>query len=161
MAEHRAVRARDAAPRDVSGPEDRFLRSYRLTNWALSLLILYAAALTLLGPLLKATVPWVMPVCAFRLLTGHPCPICGLTTGLRALMRGDLAEALRCNLLTVPAALVAGAELCGRATLLALRLPARRMRVVARLDAGVHKLLLGAYVLYSIAFFVQQALLSC
>jgi len=121
-------------------------------------LVAYAAALPLLGPLLTATVPWAVPVCGFKTLSGQPCPVCGLTTGLAALMRGNLSGALNSNPLTAVAAVLALGEISCRSLALGLRLPPHRMRAVARIDAGLHKLLLGAYGAYSIAFFLREAL---
>jgi hypothetical protein len=37
--------------------------------------------------------------CPFRTLTGWWCPGCGLTRATHHLLRGDLVQALRCNLL--------------------------------------------------------------
>lgn len=44
--------------------------------------------------------PPVLPLCAFRWLTGRPCPLCGLTHAVFALAKGHLAEALRWNALS-------------------------------------------------------------
>lgn len=35
--------------------------------------------------------------CPFRLATGLPCPACGSTRAVAAILRGDFAEALRLN----------------------------------------------------------------
>jgi len=42
------------------------------------------------------------PMCPFRLLSGLPCPGCGMTRALCALLRGDLDAALRFNLFSIP-----------------------------------------------------------
>lgn len=36
-------------------------------------------------------------ICPLRLLTGVPCPLCGMTTGTVSLVRGDLAGAATAN----------------------------------------------------------------
>jgi hypothetical protein len=38
-----------------------------------------------------------LPPCTFYLLTGYPCPSCGLTTSFSLLVRGDLINSLRAN----------------------------------------------------------------
>jgi hypothetical protein len=38
-----------------------------------------------------------LPPCNFRILTGLPCPSCGMTTSFALLVRGDLANSLRAN----------------------------------------------------------------
>ena len=47
--------------------------------------------------------PSVFPVlCPFRLITGLPCPLCGLTHGLHVLSRGDWSAAFQAHPLVVP-----------------------------------------------------------
>jgi Protein of unknown function (DUF2752) len=49
-------------------------------------------------PLLMEThVQLGLPPCTFRLLTGLPCPSCGMTTSFALLLHGDLAASLRAN----------------------------------------------------------------
>jgi Protein of unknown function (DUF2752) len=38
-----------------------------------------------------------LPPCTFRVVTGVPCPSCGMTTSFALLMRGDLVNSLRAN----------------------------------------------------------------
>lgn len=38
-----------------------------------------------------------LPPCNFVLLTGKPCPACGMTTSFALLVRGDLAASMRAN----------------------------------------------------------------
>jgi hypothetical protein len=39
-------------------------------------------------------------VCGFHWLTGHPCPLCGLTRALFALAKGHVGEAIHFNALS-------------------------------------------------------------
>jgi hypothetical protein len=48
--------------------------------------------------------PWI--VCPFRLLTGLPCPMCGMTRAVASLLRGNWQDALAFHLLS-PLALAA------------------------------------------------------
>jgi len=45
-------------------------------------------------------------LCPFRLLTGHPCPLCGSTRALAALCSGDFSSAWHLNPIGVLLALV-------------------------------------------------------
>jgi hypothetical protein len=38
-----------------------------------------------------------LPPCNFKLMTGLPCPSCGMTTSFALLVRGDLTNSLRAN----------------------------------------------------------------
>jgi hypothetical protein len=40
---------------------------------------------------------WGTTACAFKRMTGHPCPTCGSTRGFLALLRGHPGEALAFN----------------------------------------------------------------
>ena len=42
-------------------------------------------------------------VCPFRLITGIPCPGCGLTRGIMAILHGNLHDALALHILSFPA----------------------------------------------------------
>ncbi len=38
-----------------------------------------------------------LPPCTFRVLTGIPCPSCGMTTSFALLVRGDVENSMRAN----------------------------------------------------------------
>src|SRR5215475_13498262 len=38
-----------------------------------------------------------LPECSFKVMTGKPCPSCGMTTSFALLVRGDLANSARAN----------------------------------------------------------------
>src|SRR5947209_922408 len=38
-----------------------------------------------------------LPPCTFRVITGVPCPSCGMTTSFALLVRGDVKNSLRAN----------------------------------------------------------------
>jgi hypothetical protein len=41
-------------------------------------------------------------VCPFRLMTGSPCPLCGLTRATNSLFRGEIRKSLSLNPLAAP-----------------------------------------------------------
>jgi len=45
-----------------------------------------------------------VPLCPFALVTGLPCPGCGMTRATRALLRGNLAESVGWHPLVLPVA---------------------------------------------------------
>ena len=51
--------------------------------------------------------------CPLRAATGVPCPLCGLTTSVRALLTFDLATSLALNPLGLVTVLVTGVALLG------------------------------------------------
>jgi hypothetical protein len=62
-----------------------------------------ATNLRMLGVLIPAgaamlqVLPTVGPLCPLRRTTGVPCPLCGMTTGVNALARGDVTAAFAAN----------------------------------------------------------------
>lgn len=40
------------------------------------------------------------PVCLFHILTGHPCPFCGMTRAFGCLLFGDVSGAIHLNALS-------------------------------------------------------------
>jgi hypothetical protein len=62
--------------------------------------------------LLPLAPPFALPalsLCAFKSLTGLPCPLCGGTRALQALLRGDFAHAFYLNAAALPALVAIGA----------------------------------------------------
>ena len=51
----------------------------------------------------------LMPPCMFRLLTGIPCPFCGMTRAFMHMVRGDVGAAFSSHVLGPPVFLAAGA----------------------------------------------------
>ena len=83
----------------MSAIRERFIRTFRSPTFLF-------ASVAVLWPVLA----WLWksgrigngPVlCTFRLLTGHPCPMCGSTRAVCALAAGDLHAALQLNPLGV------------------------------------------------------------
>lgn len=93
------------------------------------------ASLCLLGIAL-ATPGIQLPLCTFKILTGLPCPTCGLTRTVIALSRGDVSRALFMNPLAAVGAVVALVYLVYAAAVLAFRLP-RLRPLVTPLDARI------------------------
>jgi hypothetical protein len=108
----------------------RPLRPFELDHEALWLTV-GGASLCLLGVAL-VTPGIQLPLCAFKTITGLPCPTCGITRAVIALSRGDLDRALFMNPLAAVAGLAALAYLLYAAAVLALRLPRLRPVVTPR-----------------------------
>jgi hypothetical protein len=71
----------------------------------------WRAALTLGWPLALGAAPLLLlakvPLCAFRQVTGQPCPLCGGTHACAALAQGDFAAAWQANPGLMPLAALA------------------------------------------------------
>ncbi len=118
------------------------------SNWSLRsdqrkfraiLASIFVALLTGVALLPLASPPSLLSLqtCAFKGVTGLPCPLCGGTRAAHAVLRGDLARAMYLNVAALPVvvALMVGAmllgyeALCGRATV-DWNLFARRLRSI-------------------------------
>jgi len=104
-----------AEPLDVSPALHPGVR-YGLAIFALALTAVFGVAAWLHPydqegwPLLTEThLQLGLPPCTFRLLTGVPCPSCGMTTSFALLMHGDFAASIRANW---SGTLLAGVCLC-------------------------------------------------
>ena len=75
----------------------------RWTPLLLLLLVGGSAAAVSLAP--------VHAACGFRVVTGAPCPGCGMTRACLALLRGDVAASFSLHPMAIPVALVAAAAL--------------------------------------------------
>jgi hypothetical protein len=51
----------------------------------------------LLGLAIKVLPAALVPPCGFRLVTGHPCPTCGMTRMWFLLLSGQISDAFRMN----------------------------------------------------------------
>jgi hypothetical protein len=98
----------DAGGTSTSDPRRTASRALGFYWGAVATALLFAAPL---APRAAA----LLPQCAFRSLTGLPCPTCGATHAALALSRLDLAGAVSSNPLAVAgaAAFVAGGILAG------------------------------------------------
>jgi hypothetical protein len=117
----------------------RRLDSREVDHEALWLLV-GGASLCLLGVAL-ATPGIQLPRCAFKTITGLPCPTCGLTRTIIALSRGDLDHAAFMNPLATVACAAGLIYLLYAAVVLALRLPRFRPTVSA---AGARRVRIAA-----------------
>jgi len=82
--------------------------------------------------LITAATPFAIP-CVFRLITGIPCPGCGLSRAFLYAVRLDFLAALRMNILFVP--LLVG----GTAYLVCALLELRGKPAIARLNKALSK----------------------
>ena len=86
-----------------------------------------------------------LPLCAFRQISGHACPLCGGTHACAALLSGDLSAAWQANPGVLPLLLVAAVHsiLLAREALAGRRLGTPRWLSWAWAGSGV--ILLGAW----------------
>lgn len=103
-------------------------------------LLVGGASLCLLGVAL-VTPGIQLPRCAFKTITGLPCPTCGVTRTIIALSRGDVDRAMFMNPLAAILCAAGVLYLLYAAVVLALRLPRFRPTVSA---AGARRVRIGA-----------------
>ncbi|MEI7437009.1 MAG: DUF2752 domain-containing protein [bacterium] len=92
-------------------------------------LALVLAALALLAIAIAHLPESWIPACKFHLLTGWPCPSCGMTRAMRLLVGGQLAEAFREQPLMVLLCCTAALVFLYSVTVSLLRQP--RLRITA------------------------------
>lgn len=110
----------------------------------------WRAAISLGWPLAMGAVPVLasldsLPLCAFRQISGQPCPLCGGTHACAALLSGDVSAAWQANPGLLAVLLVAAAH---SIVLAREALAGRRMgpaRCLAWAWAGAGAILLGAW----------------
>ncbi len=120
--------------------------AYRIVNWVVLGFMLYLLALPFLSPLLEKCFPSVWGVCPYRELRGEPCPLCGMTRAVGAVLRGDFHRAVLLNPLSIFAVLFILSEVIFRAVLLCLQISRRSLLV--RADVFAHLLLAGIFICY-------------
>ena len=123
-------------------------RTYRIVNWVIFGLMLYLLALPFLSPLLEKCFPSVWGVCPYRELRGEPCPLCGMTRAVGAVLRGDFHRAVSLNPLSIFAVLFILSEVIFRAVLLCLNISRRSRSLLVRADVFAHLLLAGIFICY-------------
>jgi Protein of unknown function (DUF2752) len=71
----------------------------RRSQTLLAGIALFGALACLAGPAYDAGRKIWLPFCPLRMLIDLPCPFCGLTTGSAWMMRGEIRQAFRSNIL--------------------------------------------------------------
>lgn len=121
---------------------------YRVANWVMLSLSLYALCFPALSPVLAKPFP-ALSTCWYQARTGKSCPFCGMTRDIGRFTAGDFVQAKRLNALSLPFFFLFIFELFWRATLIfspLKRLPAQRL---IGFDVGAHVLFaLGTFFLY-------------
>lgn len=136
----------------MSTPSESRATPYRTVNLAGLILALYGLAQPVILPLLHRVLPDRWMECASLRLFGLPCPLCGLTRGLRALLSGDARTAAAWNPLVISVLVLLVAEIAYRTTLLVVERRRTMPRAVMRTDIALHGLLAAAYLAYAAGF---------
>ncbi len=123
-------------------------RTYKTVNWVILGLMLYLLSLPFLSPLFEKCFPRVSGVCLYRELSGKPCPLCGMTRAVGAVLRGDFHRAVSLNPLSIFAVLFILSEVIFRAVLLCLNINRRSRPLLVRADIFAHLLLAGIFICY-------------
>ena len=123
-------------------------RTYRIVNWVIFGLMLYLLALPFLSPPLEKCFPSVWGVCPYRELSGEPCPLCGMTRAVGAVLRGDFHRAVSLNPLSIFAVLFILSEVIFRVVLLCSNINRRSRPLLVRADIFAHVLLAGIFICY-------------
>lgn len=128
--------------------------AYRTLNRALLGLVAYCLAVPFLWLHFGRFLPAALRQCASIRVFGRPCPMCGLTRGMYALMHGDPVAATAFNWLTVPAFCLVIAEGGLRLWLSFARLSGPRLETIRKWDGRIHQVLLAAYLAYAAVFYL-------
>lgn len=123
-------------------------RTYRIVNWVVFGLMLYLLALPFLSPPLEKCFPFVWGICPYRELRGEPCPLCGMTRAVGAVLRGDFHRAVLLNSLSIFAVLFILSEVIFRVVLLCLHISRRSWSLLVRTDIFAHLLLAAIFICY-------------
>jgi hypothetical protein len=106
QSEHNRLIPDEAIHRPKYGPDPRTTRIVRASLLAIAVVLagIFAIAFWLNPydpdgrPRTMATHTQLgMPPCNFVILTGKPCPACGMTTSFALLVRGDISASMRAN----------------------------------------------------------------
>ena len=142
-------------PPTNSGVQDH---RYRSVNRVALGFVLYCLALPLLLYHFRQYVPAPIRTCASLRVFGRPCPLCGLTRGLNALLQGNVRAAWSMTPLTFPVVLLAGLEVLYRGCALAVGFRQERLASIIRWDLRIHIGLAVCYFAYSGLFLLSWIL---
>lgn len=114
------------------------MRAYRIVNFVILGILLYALVFPLLSPVIGKLFP-SFEHCYYNHLTGNPCPFCGLTSDMKALLSGN-TNSEDANALFQFFLAIYFAEISFRIAILFL---ARKLtgRVLPAIDIVVHSIL--------------------
>jgi hypothetical protein len=125
---------------------------YRRLCGSVLLLLAAGTAWVLAAAPLHARFPGLSTDCLLMRLARTPCPLCGLTSAVSALLRGHPRDALLYHPLVHVTLTLAALEAAYRAAIWLRLAPSRRLRRLSRLDALTHGALLALYLVYAAWF---------
>jgi hypothetical protein len=126
---------------------------YRRLNRLIFLLLVSCLAAGWFFYAFRGVLPRVLTTCASLRVLGRPCPLCGLTRGLAAVLWGALPAARAWNPLAPAVAAALAGELLFRAVMAFRPVSSARLASVRRVDAGLHLVLGAAYLAYAAWFY--------
>jgi len=136
--------------------EQERVRSYVTLNRLLVLAFVLCLAWPFLVAALGACLKIDLFVCGSIRLFGRPCPMCGLTRGALAVVRGEFGQASAYNILTLPLSLLILVELLARGMIAAGTLRHDQLLRIIAVDRNVHTALFVLYLLYALVFVIRQ-----
>ena len=92
--------------------------------------------------------PWLpawLTTCSSIRFFGRPCPLCGITRGIDALLHGRIEEAATCNMLSLPVLILLVMELFYRMFASFIPVPERVLPFIIRWDRRLHVALVAGY----------------
>ncbi len=131
-------------------------KSYRRLNLTVLVVLAYLVVTPLAALYVSRWTSGAVLLCASVRFLGRPCPLCGWTRGLDALLHGDLVAATAMNPLTVPAAVLLLGEVVYRALVLSRRIPGARWSRFRRVDLWGHVAVVVIYFGYTVAFYALR-----
>ncbi len=135
----------------------RLVGAHRAVNISLLAGATYGLILPFLAQRLAILMPSLFGSCASLRIFGMPCPLCGLTRGIGAIiMRGDVIAATTLNVLSVPVLVLILCEVVYRIAALCVASSHHQLKRVVNTDCRVHLALLASYLVYAAAFVAGQ-----
>ena len=131
------------------------LQDYRAANRAILAFVLASVAFCFAVLLLGWAWPGHFTLCVSMRFFSVPCPLCGATRGLNALLHGDPGKATAFNALTIPIAILLVIEVVYRLFGSFARVPDRLIAPLRRADFTIHAAGVAIYLVAAVVFYLR------